>query len=100
MKKVIEEYCDPSVVWKEIENDKEFFCQNHSFQGGFELKPMIATDTTAATWKTMWMPKLYEQLTKIRNSLVHARERRENRVILPTKANNKLLSHYIPVIAR
>lgn len=100
MKKVIEEYCDPSVVWKEIENDKEFFSKDHGFQGGFELKPMIATDTTATTWKTMWMPKLYDQLTKIRNSLVHARERRENKVILPTKANNKLLSHYVPVIAR
>lgn len=100
MKKIIEEYCDPLVIWKEIENDKEFFAQEHSFSGGFELKAMIASDTTSASWKTMWMPKLYDQLTKIRNSLVHARERRENKVILPGKANNKLLAHYVPVIAR
>jgi hypothetical protein len=100
MKKVIEEYCDPSVIWKEIENDKEFFTKEHAFHGGFELKAMIASDTTAATWKAMWMPKLYDHLTKIRNSLVHAREKRENKVILPGKANNKLLSHYVPAIAR
>jgi uncharacterized pyridoxamine 5'-phosphate oxidase family protein len=100
MKKVIEEYCDPFVIWKEIENDKEFFSSEHAFHGGFELKALIAPDTTASTWKAMWMPKLYDHLTKIRNSLVHARERRENKVILPGKANNKLLGHYVPVIAR
>jgi len=100
MKNVIQEYCDPSVIWKEIENDKDFFSTEHSFQGGFELKPLIAMDTTEATWKAMWMPKLYDHFTKIRNSLVHARERRENKVILPSKANNKTLNHYIPIIRR
>lgn len=100
MKKVIEDHCDPSVIWKEIENDKEFFCKEHAFQGDFVLKALIANDTSEATWKAVWMPKLYDQLTKIRNSLVHARERRENKVILPTKANNKILNHYIPIIAR
>lgn len=100
MRKVIEEHCDPSVIWKEIENDKEFFCTEHSFLGGFELKPLVSRDTTKAAWETMWMPKLFDQLTKIRNAIVHARERRENKVILPTMPNNKVLSHYIPVIQR
>lgn len=100
MKKVISDFCDPSAVWREIENDKEFFSSTQSFNGGFELKPLISKETTEDSWKKMWMPMLYEHLTKIRNSLVHARERRENKVILPTKYNNSLLKHYIPVIAR
>jgi hypothetical protein len=100
MRKVIEDTCNPDVVWKEIENDKEFFSNPVSFDGGFISQALIAKDTTPATWKTMWMPKTYDILTKIRNSLVHARERRENKVILPTHANNKKLLHYIPLISR
>lgn len=100
MRKVIEEHCDPSVIWREVENDIGFFCTENSFRGGFELKPLVSRDTTKAAWEAMWMPKLFDQLTKIRNSIVHARERRENKVILPTRTNNKMLSHYIPVIAR
>jgi hypothetical protein len=46
------------------------------------------------------MPNLYDQLTKIRNSLVHARERRENKVILPSRKNNQKIARIEPVIAR
>lgn len=100
MKRVIEEYCNPAVVWKEIENDKEYFTTVLSFDGGFELSPLISKDTSAETWSTMWMPKVYDHLTKIRNCLVHAREKRQSNVILPTKANNHKIRRYLPIIAR
>lgn len=100
MKKVIEEYCDPRVIWREIDNDKDFFSEDHELEGGFSIKALISTDTTEESWSKMWMPKLYEHLTKIRNSLVHARERRENKVILPSRQNNARLRHYIPLIQR
>jgi hypothetical protein len=100
MKKVIEEYCDPRVIWREINNDKEFYSEDHTFEGGFTIKALISSDTTEQSWSKMWMPKLYDHLTKIRNSLVHARERRENKVILPSQQNNARLKHYIPLIQR
>lgn len=100
MKKVIEEYCDPRVLWREINNDKEFFSEDHEFEGGFFIKALISADTTEDSWSKMWMPKLYDHLTKMRNSLVHARERRENKVILPSPQNNAKLRHYIPLIQR
>lgn len=100
MRKVIEDYCDPRALWEDITHDKEFFCTPTVFEGGFELPPFIAQDTTIDTWCTMWMPKLFDQLTKIRNCLVHARERRQSRVILPTRANNYLIERYLHVIAR
>jgi hypothetical protein len=100
MKKVIEDYCDPCVLWREVNNDKEFFSEDHEFEGGFSIKALISTDTTEEAWSKMWMPKLYDHLTKIRNSLVHARERRENKVILPSTQNNARLRHYIPLIQR
>jgi hypothetical protein len=100
MKKVIEEYCNPRVLWKEIENDKDFFATNLAFDGGVELIPLVSKDTTEDTWATMWMPKLYDHLTRIRNYLVHARERRQSNVILPTAANNIKIARYLPVISR
>jgi hypothetical protein len=100
MKRVIEDYCDPSVVWKEISNDLEFFSKEHELEGGVVIKPLITTGLTEDAWSTMWMPKLYDQLTRIRNSLVHAREKRESKAILPTRKNNAFLGRYVPLIQR
>ncbi len=100
IRKMISAYCDPSVIWKEIENDKDFFSNSHCFEGGFETKALISNSTDLLSWNTMWMPKLYDYLTKIRNALVHARERRENKVILPTLTNNRNLERLTPLIRR
>jgi hypothetical protein len=100
MRKVIEELCDPKVIWKELEHDKEFFSNPIDFDGGFNLPALIAKDTTEETWNAMWMPKLFDNLTKIRNCLVHARERRQCNVILPSNNNNRKIKRYLPLLSR
>jgi hypothetical protein len=100
MRKIIEDYCDPCVVWREIENDRIFFSSPVEFEGGVQLPALIAGDTSVDTWRTMWMPITFKLLTTIRNGLVHGRERRQSQVILPTLANTKLIERYLPVIRR
>ncbi|MFH2133998.1 MAG: hypothetical protein ABII81_02300 [Pseudomonadota bacterium] len=100
MRKVIEEYCDPRIIWKEVENDGHFFSMGQNFEGGFVAQALIGKDITEETWKAMWMPKTFDLLTKIRNVLVHAREKRESKGILPTKRNDEILHRYIPLIRR
>lgn len=100
IRKVIEEYCDPRVIWKEINVDRDFFTIEHIFDGGFVAQALIAKDTTQETWIAMWMPKTFDLLSKIRNVLVHAREKRENKIILPSRENNKILKRYLPIIRR
>ena len=100
MRKIIEEYCDPKIVWKEVENDISFFSEQIVFDGGFQLSELVSKDMSVDTWKTMWMPKTFDQLTKIRNSLVHGRERRQSQVIHPTLQNSQLIERYLPVISR
>jgi len=100
MKKVIEEVVDPSLIWLEIDHDRDFFLASQEFDGGFKMPALISKDMSEEGWKTSWMPNLYDRLTRMRNSLVHARERRENKVILPTIKNNQLIAHYEPLIAR
>jgi len=100
MKKVLEEYCDPDPIWKEIENNREFFEKEQVFEGGVIIKPLIHKDATKESWPGMWMPKLHDQLSKIRNTIVHAKERREPKAILPTKENNIILKNYCPIVER
>ena len=100
MKKVIEDVVSPGLIWLEIEHDRDFFSAPRSFDGGFEMPSLISKDMSEDGWKVTWMPNLYDRLTRMRNSLVHARERRENKVILPTIKNNQLIARYEPVIAR
>lgn len=97
---VINEYCDPSVVWEEIENDRVFFSSPIVFDGGLQVPPLIAADMSVDTWKTMWMPKTFHQFTTVRNHLVHGRERRQSSMILPTPDNARLIERYLPVIRR
>jgi len=100
MRKVIESNCNPDKLWEEIENDKDFFANDIEFDGGLVIKALISKDLTKDGWKKMWMPKLFDTFTKIRNALVHARERREKKVIMPTKNNNIKLTRFLPLIAR
>ncbi|MPM12444.1 hypothetical protein SDC9_58797 [bioreactor metagenome] len=100
MQKVIEDCCDPSVLWREIENDKEFFSNQILFEGDVIIPALIANDTTEDTWKTMCTPKLQQYLAKIRNAIVHAREKRQNNVIFPSDTNTVLISQILPIIRR
>ena len=100
MQNVIQEYCKPKVIWQEIQNDREFFVQDIKFDGGFELPALISNDTTEGAWCSMWMPKFFSHLTKIRNCLVHAREKRLEKIILPSKKNNEFIRRYIPLVKR
>lgn len=100
MRRVIEECCDPDSIWKEVELRSEQLSTTMVFDGGFELKPLISKDISQETWSSMWMPKTFDTFTKIRNCIVHARERRENRVILPTESNTVKLTYFVPIIRR
>lgn len=100
MQKVIEDYCNPSLLWKEIQNDKDFFSSQIVFEGDVTIPPFISADMSEESWKNSWSPKLFQNLTKIRNSIVHAREKRINNVIAPSEKNAVLISRILPIIQR
>ncbi len=88
MRNVITEKVNPDIIWNEISSNKKFYSETVDFEGGFILDPLISEKDSKETWRTSFMPKTFNHLTKIRNCLVHAREKRESKVILPTKAND------------
>jgi len=99
-KMVLNEFCRPREIWLEIENDRNFFSSPILFDGGVEIPGLISNGITVEEWEKHKMLKLFENIRDIRNLLVHAREKRQNNVILPTRANNRKLQRYLPVIRR
>ena len=100
MAQMIKECVNSKLIWNEIANDMEFFAKPHEFDGGFTLDAIVSQNQTYESWETKGMQTLFEQLRGVRNCLVHAREKRENKVVLPTTSNNARIRHLIPVISR
>ena len=100
MSQMIGECVKAELIWSEIENDKSFFSKRHDFEGGFVLEAVISDEENFESWKHKGIKTLFDQLKSVRNCLVHAREKRENKVILPTARNNKLISCLVPIIER
>ena len=85
----------------ELENNIDFFSKEIEFEGGFKLNPIMKNELTGIeqlpenTIKT-----IKENIVNIRNSLVHLRESRENKIILPTAKNDDLLTPYLYLLRR
>ncbi|MEX0720611.1 MAG: hypothetical protein WD059_08090 [Balneolaceae bacterium] len=97
---IIDDVCNPKHIWGEIEQNKEFFCSETEFEGGFKLSPIISEKTSFEDFKAMWIPKLPHTIRKIRNALVHGRESRQGFHIVHSKSNDYLLQPYINIIKR
>lgn len=82
---------DPAVIWAEIEPKLSFFTVPNEFDGGCVIPPLVPNQCTEEMFSGMWIPKLPDQLRKIRNALVHSREMRQAKCILPTSRNNHAL---------
>jgi hypothetical protein len=88
---VIQNYVDPSVIWNEVQPKATFFSQSTEFDGGCIISPLIQQDWSYDIFKSTWIPKLPDTLRKLRNGVVHSRELRQAKCILPSSHNNQLL---------
>lgn len=99
MQRVVEEHCDPRNLWPDVANDIGFFSSPVEFEGGLRLDRIASPNCTEDTWNDAFK-SLFPVITRIRNCIVHAREKRESKVILPSKANNEKLARFIPLLRR
>lgn len=101
LERLLIKYCTISDVKFEIESCFEHFSQEVKFDGGFVLAPLIKDIKVFdnATNEQILKP-IRENIERIRNVIVHLRETRENKVILPTPRNNALLNPYLFLLRR
>ena len=85
----------------ELENNVDYFSKTIEFDGGFTIEPIMKDSITGIEQLPDNIIKtIKENIVNIRNSLVHLREYRENKVIIPTDKNDNLLIPYIYLIRR
>lgn len=100
LEKLIKGYCSYSDIKNEIIANAEYFSKDLEFEGGFKLDALINSEKEAKNPHKDILKSIVERVDKIRNVLVHIRESRENKVILPTKKNNHLLIPYLFLVRR
>ena len=98
--KTIKDACCLDTIWKELQQNKSYFLEEQSFDGGFIQGPLIFENTTFEEFCGMCYPKIPDSLRHIRNALVHGREKRAGYVISPTQRNNLLLNPWRDIVRR
>jgi len=100
LEKLILDYCDYNDIKLEIKCNHKYFSQDLVFDGGFKIDALIKNEEDANNPSKEILKSIIDKIDKIRNVLVHIRESRENKVILPTKRNNHQLTPYLYLIRR
>lgn len=96
----ITDYCTIDDIKLEIESNYEFFSKDINFEGGLFVPRILKNKEGIECLTDGDLIKVKTNIEKIRNVLVHLRESRENKVILPTETNNNLLVPYLYIVKR
>lgn len=100
LEKTITDYCFFDDIREELKINLEYFTKPLQFEGGFAIEPILNDATCLDKPPKQVMRTIKNNIEKIRNVLVHLRESRENKVILPTQKNNNLLIPYLYLVRR
>lgn len=95
MKAVVKQVVDPEILWKEIEPNRDYFCQPVHFDGGLNLEPLLRPNWSLDDFASAWHPKFMDHVRKLRNALVHGREQRMFNVVAPTQANDERIRPWL-----
>lgn len=100
LEKLVSDFCTWDDIKLEIECNKEYFANDLIFDGEFKIPALIGDKETFESEPKGIIKNIKSNVEKIRNVLVHLRESRENKVILPTPKNNDLLIPYLHLVQR
>jgi len=97
---LISEFCDVNDISLEVKSNINYFCKEITFEGGFSVPPVLNCNDNLNNPPKNFIREIKTNIENIRNVLVHLRESRENKVILPTEKNDNLLMPYLHLIRR
>jgi hypothetical protein len=100
LESTITDYCTIDDIKTEIECNHGYFCEDIEFDGGLSIPKIIKNQEGLKCLTDGDLIKVKKNIERIRNVLVHLRESRENKVILPTAHNDNLLIPYLYIIKR
>lgn len=98
--KTIKNFCQINDIQLELKENEEQFKSDIVFDGGLKIKGLFKDFSAIESNGNGVMNEAINNITKIRNVIVHLRESRENTVILPTEKNNIYLLPYLYLLRR
>lgn len=96
---IIQDTVDPKLLWNEIKGNMDAFSKEFKFDGGYILKPLIASTTRESTFLPKGLDNFIKSIRDIRNALSHGRDIKTTTVITPTSRNLKALQPWVHLIA-
>lgn len=94
---MIREIVDPSLIWREIENNIDFFSRKLAFDGGFSLDPIVKQGWKFDDFEVNGLMAVSGALRRIRNALSHGKDQKTMLVIAPTKSTFEKLQSWVPI---
>lgn len=91
---------EPEGLWEVISAHMDAFSRVETFDGGFELQPLVEGKGSEREFKNSGVRSFCSIARRIRNALSHGREERNATVITPTKQNYDKLRPWASLITR
>ncbi|WP_449471423.1 hypothetical protein [Sphingobium chungangianum] len=93
--KMFEDLVSPEKIWAEIEFNSEAFTSDVKFDGGLEIKPIVANTKSIDSLGAKGMQSIARALRQIRHGLAHGGEAQAGKIILPTRENFERLIPWV-----
>jgi hypothetical protein len=102
IRQIISDFCSFDDIKNELEQNAVYFCKDAVFDGGFEVKALAGEVNVLLNPSNgnNVINTIVQNIEDIRNVLVHLRESRENKVILPSSENDNKLRPYMYLLRR
>ena len=100
LEKTIKKFCEIKDIELELKENKDSLNKKIVFDGGLKINGLFKDISAIESGGNGILNDVINNISKIRNVIVHLRESRENTVILPTERNNELLLPYLYLLRR
>ncbi|MBU2868311.1 hypothetical protein [Pacificibacter marinus] len=98
MQAMIEAKVDLQKLWCVVEPNKEVFCDDFVFDGGFTLKRLISGKCEFENWKPNAVRNTFDRLRGLRNALSHGADNNSRGTIKPSRENAQNLLPWLNLL--
>lgn len=95
MRKVV----SPSLLWRDLEANSDFFSKDTKFDGGFTIRAPIGKGDKEESFGCNGVERVSDRFRDIRNALSHGKDQETSGVIRPTTENAHLFGPWVHLIA-
>lgn len=89
----------PSLIWRDLSANFDFFTKDTHFDGGFSVRAPIGKNDKEASFDVNGVERVIDRCRDIRNALSHGKDQESAGVIRPTPQNVNLFRPWVHLIA-